>query len=324
MAEYYTIGGFTIDDTVLPSGQTLIGAAGGNALYSAIGAKLWSKSVGIIALIGDDYPQPHIDRLAAAGFDLIGVRRVAHPNFRVWILHEAKARRQIIYHLNSGRNEYLDPHIEDLPPGCAAARGVHICPILAASQASLMEHFLDHGVPLFLDLIVIPQQIERHSANDDAAWKRLHGFLPSIEEVKALWGDRPLASLLATLRLVGPPCFTVKLGDVGSLVRNPSDATIYYVPAYATRAIDTTGAGDAYCGGFMVGFQETGDALEGALRGTISASFVVEDFGGLHALDVPLQTAQARLGQLRAQVRAISEAGLAELDLRLAARGSGR
>ena len=43
--------------------------------------------------------------------------------------------------------------------------------------------------------------------------------------------------------------------------------------------VDTIGAGDAYCGGFLAGLVETGDPLEAGLRGTVSASFAVQGYG---------------------------------------------
>lgn len=306
---YYTIGGFTLDDTVLPSGEVRWSAPGGNALYSAIGAKLWGVEVGIITPVGRDYPQKHLDRLAARGFDLAGVRRIDHPSFHVWVLHEGGGRRQIIYRLDSGSNTVLDPGVKDIPEGIEAAQGVHICPILGTSQASLMEYLLPTGAPLFLDLVVIPDQIDVTTGHRADLWPRLRAFLPSFEEVEALLGKLPLPLLVGKLAAIAPPTFTIKMGSRGSLVRDPSSGVVYHIPIYPAAVVDATGAGDAYCGGFMVGLQETGDPKEAALRGTVSASFVIEDFGALHALAVPVDQVNERLESLRSEMRPY-EAGM--------------
>jgi hypothetical protein len=49
-----------------------------------------------------------------------------------------------------------------------------------------------------------------------------------------------------------------------------------------------------------VGFAETGNALKAALYGTVSASFIIEGFGGLHALNVSRQQAESRLNRIAA------------------------
>jgi len=49
----------------------------------------------------------------------------------------------------------------------------------------------------------------------------------------------------------------------------------HFVPAYPCSVIDATGAGNSYCGGFLVGYLRTRDVLHAALYGTVSASFTV-------------------------------------------------
>jgi sugar/nucleoside kinase (ribokinase family) len=300
---YCTIGGFTLDDTVLPTGEVRWAAPGGNALYSAVGARLWNGDVGIVARVGPDYPQAHLERLTTAGFDLSGVHRRPQPSFHVWILHEGDGRRQIVYRLDSGTNDHLDPSPEDIPSHFEAAQGIHICPIRNRSQAALVTHLAKRRVPLFLDLIVIPGQIELDHSTALEPWRRLRAFLPSLEEVKALYGDLPLAQLVACVQALPSEHFAIKMGHMGSLVSDPNQGNVYRVPAYPARVVDATGAGDAYCGGFMVGLQETGDPIEAAVWGTVAASFVIEDFGALHALDVPSTAANERRRELRRQVQ---------------------
>lgn len=307
---YYTVGGFTLDDTILPTGEIHWSAPGGNALYSAIGAKLWGVDVGIIAPVGDDYPQEYLDQLIAAGFNVEGVKRVHHPSFHVWILHEGGGKRQIIYRLDSGRNVHLDPSIDDLPKDIEEAQGVHICPILGSSQAVLLEHLHQKEVSLFLDLIVIPDQIDTEKGHRTDLWKDLRCFLPSIEEVRAIFGDISLNEAIEKLCNMGIESFAIKMGHQGSVVRDSSTGAVHHIPAYPANVIDATGAGDAYCGGFMVGLQETGNPVEAALRGTIASSFVIEDFGALHTLHIPKDRAHDRLEYLRNQVRAFNEIDL--------------
>ncbi|MCC6905687.1 MAG: hypothetical protein IT326_07580 [Anaerolineae bacterium] len=307
MAQYYTAGGFTIDDTVLPGGNVQWKAPGGNALYSAIGARIWGADVGILAHIGERYPQENLDRIAATGIDVSHIRRLPGPDLHVWVLHEGDGRRQIIYRLDSGSNDTLDPTPEDIPADIASAKAVHICPVLGVSQTALIEHLLAYRkLQLSLDLIVIPDQLDVHTGHHPELWPRLSAFLPSREEVAALCASRTLSEQIAELGPITPPLFTIKLGGRGSIVRDPADGQFWHVPVFPANVLDATGAGDAFCGGFMVGLGETGSPLEAALRGTVSASFVIQDFGGLHALSATTAQAEQRLATLRDGIRRVS------------------
>jgi sugar/nucleoside kinase (ribokinase family) len=79
----------------------------------------------------------------------------------------------------------------------------------------------------------------------------------------------------------------VRASKYGAMVISYSNPTaIHWVPAYwnwkkdGEHVIDVTGAGNAFCGGFSVGWIEThGDPVESARYGAVSASYAVEQLG---------------------------------------------
>ena len=77
----------------------------------------------------------------------------------------------------------------------------------------------------------------------------------------------------------------------------------YEIPAYPCRLVDPTGAGDAFCGGFLAGFQKTNDPLLAALHGGVSASLKIEGSGPFYELDVLPGLAEARLYSLKEMTR---------------------
>ena len=77
-------------------------------------------------------------------------------------------------------------------------------------------------------------------------------------------------------------------------------SNLFEVPAYPVKHIvDVTGAGNAYCGGFVYGLATTGDALQAGWYGGVSASLALHQFGALYPLDGLKETAQARLDWYR-------------------------
>jgi hypothetical protein len=67
------------------------------------------------------------------------------------------------------------------------------------------------------------------------------------------------------------------MGAEGSLVK--WDDQVYEIPAYKTKAIDTTGAGDMYAAGFMYGITHANNPVKAGHLGSISASKVVSQYG---------------------------------------------
>jgi ribokinase len=70
-----------------------------------------------------------------------------------------------------------------------------------------------------------------------------------------------------------------------------------HVPAVEVPIVDPTGAGDAYCGGFVVGWLVTGSAVVAAACGTISAADMIGRFGAF--TDEPPATPDRRLRLVR-------------------------
>jgi len=101
----------------------------------------------------------------------------------------------------------------------------------------------------------------------------------------------------------GPRIVVVKAGDRGALVYERDTRRRTHVPAYPARVADVTGAGDSFCGGFMVGLAETGDAIRAAMYGAVSASFVIEGFGALYAIHHSREEAEEHLQRLEKMMR---------------------
>ncbi|MBC8009403.1 MAG: ribokinase, partial [Burkholderiales bacterium] len=89
----------------------------------------------------------------------------------------------------------------------------------------------------------------------------------------ALAAEAP--EVLQTLcRRLGPAVVIVTLGKRGCFVSQASGGT--HIPAHVVKAVDTTGAGDAFVGGFASGFvKHDGDLLAAARQGQAVAALSV-------------------------------------------------
>ncbi len=303
MVRFFTVGGVTLDDTVLPSGQVRFGAPGGNAVYSAIGAKVWSENaVGIVSKVSREYPEDNLAQLREGGIDTRGISRVDQPDLHVWILYERSGHRQIIHQADSGQPPEIDPTPEQVPPEYLDAEYVHMSCMAPESMQAMALFLVQHNLPFSLDIAQVSIGADAsHLAGSDAL-RQCDVFLPSIGELEMIWGKQSPHPLLNDISNLGPKVTAVKFGERGSIVYDARLGRRYHIPIVPVETVDSTGAGDGYCGGFAISYCQTGDALEAALRATVSASFVVQDFGALHALHASRMEAQRRLDALRREV----------------------
>ena len=71
----------------------------------------------------------------------------------------------------------------------------------------------------------------------------------SDQETELLTGERGPRQAALALRRQGAACVAVTLGPEGALVA--AGDGVVHVPGFAVTAVDTTGAGDAFWGGFL-------------------------------------------------------------------------
>ena len=132
-------------------------------------------------------------------------------------------------------------------------------------------------------------------------------FLPSQDEISNLfWGDTyDLWKMAEKVSMYGCEYVVIKCGPRGQLLYDAQTKRKWEIPAYPARLADPTGAGDAFCGGFLAGYCKNYDPLEGVLYGNVSASLKLEGSGAFYPMDVLPGLAEARLNALRNMVRAV-------------------
>jgi sugar/nucleoside kinase (ribokinase family) len=328
--EYVIVGGLREDYSITPAGKAHLGHLGGNALYAAVGARLWSQNVGLVARVGSNYPSGWLDIIAARGIDTTGVVREPGPlDTRTFFAYQTLEQRddtepaahfaRLGQPLPTALEGYTtstegqdDPERfsalavrpDELTAAYLEARAFHLAPYDFRVHLTFPGHLRSAGGTVTCDPSVrymLPSQKERVAG----ILCQLAAFLPSEMETLAFFpelaGD--LWAAAEAFGALGAGCVVLKLGAQGQYVYEPISGRKWHVPAFPVQPVDVTGAGDAYCGGFLVGLDQTGDPLEAALRGCVAASLVVEGLGSLYALDQPTQVPARRLSELRPAVR---------------------
>lgn len=277
------VGELTVDDVVVEDVDADWKQPGGGALYSAVGSLVWQPGAAINAAVGTDYPEPLLARLRAAGLDLRGVARGSGvPSIGLWLLYEASGARRQLEKADGATMLAMDllrpaPYADGEVPA-----GVHLAPQSSEGHVKAAAQLAGGAAVRTLDLLVEPY-IDRAPYLDGSVLRGLDAFLPSAQEVRDLWGHDDVLRLGRWLEETGVGAtLVVKRGPEGADVL--VDGSVVRVPSVTADVVDPTGAGDAFCGGFLAGLVATGDPVEAAVRGVVSASFVCQTRGALAAI----------------------------------------
>lgn len=316
-----------------PAGRPLLDAPGGNLLYAAGGLRVWESEIGLLGRVGEDYPVQWRRGFEKRGFDTRGLKvlpgsldlrsfRAYSESFDVSKNNPVShfARREMNFPKSllgykpppDGRDDPRQPDLHaptvgDIPKDYLEASAVHICTMDFTSQGQLLAAF-KAGSATTITLDPEPAYMSPGFLKDiRELLNGLTAFLPSREELQSLfWGKtNDLWEMVEGLGSYGCEFIILKSGGLGQYLYDAVGKHRWEIPAYPSRVADPTGAGDAFCGGFLAGHRITYDPLEGALHGNVSASIAVEGSGAFYPLDVIPGLAQARLESLRALVRKV-------------------
>jgi sugar/nucleoside kinase (ribokinase family) len=104
-------------------------------------------------------------------------------------------------------------------------------------------------------------------------------LFPNREEAERMTGVSAPPQAAALLRTLGPKTVVIKLGSDGCYVASDEGNT--YVPAYPVHdVVDATGAGDAFCGGFLASTLRNMPPSQATQVGHAVAASVIARRGG--------------------------------------------
>jgi ribokinase len=330
----FVIAGRITREYILPPlGTALLDAAGGSALYTCGGLLVWDKGIGLLTRVGEDYPRPWLKAIEARGINIEGIKILEQSlDLREFHAYDAGfeltrgspvsqfARRQLTFpkallgyqtppeiENDLRKPGLLAPVTAEIPAAYLEARGVHLCALDFVSHQRLLTAFKG-GTITTLTVDPSPGYMAQPFLKDlRGTLAGVTAFLPSEEELRGLfWGETyDLWEMAATLGEYGCEIVVVKRGTQGQAVYDARGKHKWEVPAYPARLADPTGAGDAFCGGFLAGFCKTYDPVRATLYGNVAASLKVEGSGAFYPLGMLSGLAEARLNALKDLVRKV-------------------
>lgn len=286
-------GNVTIDDVIKYDGTIQMGCLGGDVIYATAASRFFIDNVCMIAPIGNDYPATNMDLLHSLGISTkrLIVRNV--PTHRNWVIYEDDGRRFWINRTDSKNIFTLSPLYSDIPTDSMDADGYLILAMDLAAQEDLVNGLRNSG-----RFIVLDPQEDYITGNEDRLMKiigKVDIFMPSEIEVLRLLGHNDLDRAADEFYNAGCKKTVIKLGANGCFLYDKEHGIKENIPCYKTKAVDTTGAGDSFCGGFTAEYIQSRNMIQAAIAGTIAASFAVEDFSFQRLMSTTREQVEERI-----------------------------
>lgn len=257
---------------------------GGSAVNCAVTASTLGLPATFLGVVGDD----HWSRLLAEDLSAHGLNtrhlHHAHGKLAVCISILAQNGERKFY---SYRGVNVLPSYSKIPEGVFTNRKIlHLSgysfqtPNSSAVATKLLRGAKEHGLQVSLD----PSFLFAQSTNleDDPVLQQVDYFFPSREEAYQLTRLRDPLAAARKIRQYGPRVVIVTLDKDGCLV--VGDGIEHFIKLENDEpVVDTTGAGDAFCGGFLFAVANGFDLVSAGKIGSAAAAHIIARYGGHEA-----------------------------------------
>ncbi len=268
------VGSVALDDVETPFGKRT-SALGGAAVYFGLAASYFTD-VRLVGVVGTDFPQPHLDLLAARGIDLTGLQVRDGATFR-W-------GGRYGYDLNARETTFTDLNVfaefnPIIPEEYRQTEHVFLANIAPSLQLTVLDQMT---APKSAALDTMDYWIEGTPDELRRVLERVDVVLINDSETRELAQKSNILTAANTILSWGPQLLVVKKGEHGAIAF--ANNWLFAVPGLPLETIvDPTGAGDSFAGGFLGYIAATGEITPEGIRraaiyGSAMGSFCCEDF----------------------------------------------
>ena len=298
MSKLLIVGTVAFDAIETPFGKT-DKILGGAATYIGLSASFFNVDSAIVSVVGEDFPQEHLDLLSERNINIEGIEIVKGGKTFFWsgkYHNDMNSRDTLATELNVLAD--FNPVVPQAYKDASVVMLGNLHPFVQASVLDqmttkpklvvldTMNFWMDCALPELLDVI-----------------KRVDVITINDEEARQLSGEYSLVKAAAKIHTMGPKYVVIKKGEHGALIFHNKD--VFFAPALPLEEVfDPTGAGDTFAGGFSGYIAQTEDvsfeSMKNAIiHGSNLASFCVEKFGTERMVNLNKEDVYARLQQFK-------------------------
>jgi ribokinase len=224
---------------------------GGSAANTTVGLARLNCKVGFVGKVGPDREgEKQLSEFKAEGIDINGVIRAQRgKSGEVMGFVDKKGARAL--YIDSGVNDTITPD-EIKTDYISQAKFLHLTSFVGEKSFQTQKKLLE-TLPKTVKISFDPGALyaRKGIAQLDPIVKKSYVVMPNRGELELMTGYAEYVKGADALIAKGVKIVAVKLGEEGSYVTNGRER--YRMDAFKVKAVDTTGAGDAFCAGFLYG-----------------------------------------------------------------------
>jgi sugar/nucleoside kinase (ribokinase family) len=250
-----------------------------------------------VAVIGEDFPQAHINFLHKKGIVLTSLSKKPGATFKWEGQYQGDLNSALTLNTELGVLSTFRPEVS------GEQRKIKYI-FLANVDPDIQRHLLESMYSVRLAGLDSMNYWIRHKRRSLLRiLRKVNIYVANDQEARSLSGENNLIKAAKCLHSFGPQMILIKKGEHGVIFY--SDKFIFCSPAYPMdKVIDPTGAGDTFAGGFMGYLAWVKKVNETNLKmaiayGTVAASFNVEDFGLNKTSELKIKDLEERLKRFR-------------------------
>lgn len=293
-------GTIAIDNVKTPTAEAK-NLLGGSAAYASLATSYYTDSVNLVGIIGQDYPQPHLDMLSSHGVTLTGVERSESDSF-TWTgeyMENMNDRETHDVALN-----VLEGWEVKIPAEIADSEIVVLANMSPENQLQMLEGCTNPNKFVIADTMDLWITIANEKLNE--VLQKIDLLVINESEARQFAQTSNLIEAGERLLAKGPKHVIIKLGEFGATLF-AQDGSLFRCPAWPLKDLaDPTGAGDSFLGGMAGYLASTGketysfdDIRQGMVRGSVAASFTCEAFSTLRLQSATREDLDARMAKLK-------------------------
>ncbi|MCB9168753.1 MAG: sugar kinase [Flavobacteriales bacterium] len=291
-----TVGTVAFDRIETPFGKA-DKVVGGAATYISLAASFFTDQLGLVSVVGEDFPQEMLQTMRGRRIDLDGLEVMEGRESFFW------AGR---YHYDMNTRDTLETRLNvlldldpKLPEAYTGAPYLMLGNLDPRVQAKVLAQMSERPALVVMDTMNFWM---------DSALEKLTEVIAQVDilaindaEARQLSGEHSLVRAADKILGMGPKYLVVKKGEHGALLFG--QGRVFFAPALPLEDIvDPTGAGDTFAGGFIGFLARTQDhSFENLKRaiivGSALASFCCERFGVERLLEIDREDIDQRIQQ---------------------------
>ncbi|MBK6473965.1 MAG: bifunctional hydroxymethylpyrimidine kinase/phosphomethylpyrimidine kinase [Flavobacteriales bacterium] len=294
--ELITVGTVAFDRIETPFGIAEK-TVGGAATYISLAASVFLEKMGLVSVVGDDFPEAVMQDLRKRGVDLSGLEVLKGKESFFW---SGK------YHYDMNNRDTLETRLNVLteldpvlPEAYRKASYVMLGNLDPTVQGKVLDQMDKRPAMVVMDTMNFWMDIAMDKLKEVIA--RVDILTINDAEARQLSGEHSLVKAAAKIMAMGPKFLVVKKGEHGALLFG--NDRVFFAPALPLEdIIDPTGAGDTFAGGFIGYLAHTKDHSFDNLKraiivGSAMASFTCEKFGIERLTELSRQDIDDRIRQ---------------------------